>query len=106
MTTTTDRGRFRVPWIIVALGIIAALVVAASIWASADPDGLERVAQDIGFLDVAEDSPFVLIADYVFPGLDGPLATIVAGLIGVAIVFVVVWLLGRVLVRRRSTSGD
>jgi PDGLE domain len=101
MTTQAGPTR-RVPWVLVALAIVAATVVAASLWASADPDGLERVAEDIGFLDAAEGSPFSLIADYVFPGMDGPLATIVAGLIGVAVVFVVIWLIGKALARRRS----
>jgi hypothetical protein len=41
-----------------------------------------------------------VIADYVFPGLDGPAATIVAGLVGVAIVFIVIWLAGKLLARR------
>lgn len=105
MTTDTSRAeRSRPSWLLVALGIIVLVVVAAALWASGDPDGLERVAEDTGFLDAAQDSPFALIADYVFPGLDGPAATIVAGVIGVAIVFGVVWLVGRLLARR--TSAD
>jgi hypothetical protein len=78
------------------------VVVAAAIWASADPDGLERVAEDIGFLDAAEGSPFRVIADYVFPGVDGPLATILAGIVGVALVFGLLWLVGRALSRPRG----
>jgi hypothetical protein len=93
-------------WVLAALGIVVLVVVAAAIWASGDPDGLERVAEDLGFLEVAEDSPIGVIADYVFPGLDGPLATIVAGLVGVAIVFGLAWLLGRALARRRSTPSS
>jgi hypothetical protein len=92
--------------VLIALGLIAAVVVAAALFASGDPDGLERVAEDTGFIGAGEDSPFSLIADYVFPGLDGPAATIVAGLIGVAVVFGVVWFIGRVLARRRSGSTD
>jgi hypothetical protein len=90
-------------WVLAALTIIVAVVVAAAFLASGDPDGLERVADDHGFLGAAEDSPFTIIADYVFPGLDdGPIATIVAGVIGVAIVFAVAWGAGRLLARRRS----
>jgi hypothetical protein len=90
-------------WVLAALAIIVAVVVAAAFLASGDPDGLERVADDHGFLGAAEDSPFMIIADYVFPGLDdGPIATIVAGVIGVAIVFAVAWGAGRLLARRRS----
>jgi hypothetical protein len=87
-------------WWLVGLAIAAAVVVVLAPLASADPDGLERVATDQGFADRAEDPPFAVIADYVFPGLDGPAATIVAGLIGVVVVFAVIWLVGRLLVRR------
>ncbi len=89
-------------WIFVALLVVLSVVVAAALWASADPDGLERVAEDIGFMDAAEGSPFSVIADYVFPGMDGPLATILAGAIGVLLLFGLVWLVGRALSRPRS----
>ena len=88
-------SRSRVGWVIGALAIIAVVVVAASFLASGDPDGLERVAEDHGFIGAGEGSPFSIIADYVFPGMDGPMATVVAGLIGVAIVLGLVWLVGQ-----------
>ena len=95
----------RTGWIIGGFALIVAVVVAASYLASGDPDGLERVAEDHGFIDAGTDSPFSIIADYVFPGLgDGPIATIVAGVIGVAVVFGVAWLIGRLLARRRSAA--
>ena len=103
MRTGALRGDRRgAGWIVVGLVICAIVVIAAALFASGDPDGLERVAEDTGFLGAAEGSPFSIIADYAFPGLDGPMATIVAGLIGVAVLFGVVWLLGRALARRRS----
>ena len=98
--------RSRSSWVVIALALVIIVVVAAALFASGDPDGLERVAEDTGFLDAGEGSPFTIIADYVFPGLDGPAATIVAGLIGVAVVFVAVWLVGRLLARRRSGRTD
>ncbi len=105
MQTDAFRPQRSRTWVLAALAIIVAVVVAAALWASGDPDGLERVAEDHGFLGVAEDSPFAIIADYVFPGLgDGPIATIVAGVIGVAVVFGVVWVIGRLLARRRSAA--
>lgn len=94
--------RSRPPWVVGALAVAALIVVAAAFFASGAPDGLERVAEDHGFLGAGEGSPFSLIADYVFPGLDGPMATIVAGLIGVAVIFGLVWLIGKALARRRS----
>ena len=95
-------SRSRLPWILGALAISAIVVVAAAFFASGSPDGLERVAEDHGFLGAGEGSPFRVIADYVFPGMDGPMATIVAGLIGVAVIFGLVWLAGKALARRRS----
>lgn len=88
--------------IIGGLVIAAIVVVAASFLASGDPDGLERVAGEQGFEGAGQDAPFELIADYVFPGLDGPAATIAAGLVGVAVVFALTWLVGRLLARRRA----
>jgi hypothetical protein len=99
MTRSLSRGGLAA-----ALAVTALVVVAASLFASGDPDGLERVAEDGGFLGAAEDSPFQLIADYVFPGLDGQIATVVAGLIGVALVFGLLWLAGRGLARRGDGS--
>jgi len=92
------RGR----WVAGGLAIAALVVVVAAFLASGNPDGLERVAEDIGFIGAGQDSPFTIIADYVFPGVDGPMATILAGLLGIAVVFALVWLAGRALARRRS----
>lgn len=93
------------PWVLIALAVTGAIVIAAAFFASGDPDGLERVAEDAGFLGAGQDSPFRLIADYVVPGIDGPMATIAAGVIGVAVVFVLVWGVGRLLAGRRSPPG-
>jgi type IV secretory pathway VirB2 component (pilin) len=101
--TTVRRSSSR--WMVAAVAIIIVVVVAASYFASGDPDGLERVADDHGFLGTGRDNPFSILADYVFPGLDGPIATVVAGIIGVAVVFGIVWLFGRLLVRRRSPEA-
>jgi hypothetical protein len=94
--------RARAGWVIAGIAVAVAVVVAAAFLASGDPDGLERVAEDEGFLAAGEGSPFRIIADYVFPGLDGPVATIVAGVIGVGILFALLWVVGRVLARRRG----
>ena len=50
----------------------------------------------------AQDAAYSVIPNYTVPGLDGSLSKIVAGLIGIAVVFAVMWLLGRVLARRRT----
>ncbi len=71
------------------LGLIIALAVTVlSPLASPSPDGLERVAEDQGFIDRALDPFYEIIPDYILPGLPNEnLATILAGMVGVLIVF-------------------
>jgi len=66
-------GRF---WWVVGLAIAALIVVVLAPLASADPDGLERVAGDHGFLQSARDAIYSIIPDYTVPGVDGNLSTI------------------------------
>jgi len=79
-------------FILVALITSFVLAIFLSPFASSSPDGLEKVAEDKGFLsraegaEVWESSP---IPDYAMPGLgEGAIATGAAGLAGVAITFV------------------
>jgi hypothetical protein len=91
------------------IGLLLALGVALlSPLASPHPDGLERVAENEGFLDQAEDAPFEIIPDYTFPGIENEaVATIVAGVVGTAFLFGLGYGLAWVL-RRRSerATGD
>jgi hypothetical protein len=98
-------GRRRSWWWIVGLAIAALVVVILAPLASPDPDGLERVAGDLGFLERARDALYSIIPDYTVPGIDGNLSTILAGLVGIAIVFAVMMVLGRVLARRRQEGS-
>lgn len=73
------------------LAITLFLVVAAPL-ASTAPDGLERVAEDLGFINRATAPLYRLLADYTVPGLgEGALSTIAAGLIGAALVLAAIW---------------
>lgn len=85
------------------IGLLITLVLALlSPLASAWPDGLERVAEDKGFIEAALEPAFKLIPDYAFPGLrNEALATIVAGLIGTLILFGAGYGLGSLLRRQR-----
>ena len=85
------------------IGLFVCLAVACiSPLASSSPDGLERVAEDKGFIDLGQEAPFQVIADYVFPGMENEaLATILAGLIGTLIVFGVAYGVAWLLKSRR-----
>jgi len=67
--------------------LIALLLAIAAPLASANPDGLEWVAEQQGFLAAARAPLFEVIPDYVLPGVSNEaLATILAGVLGVLIV--------------------
>ncbi len=68
--------------------VLAAFLAILSPLASAHPDGLEWVAEQNGFLDAVREPIFKLVPDYIFPGISNQnLATIVAGILGVLLVF-------------------
>jgi len=71
--------------------------------ASSKPDGLEWVAEKLGFLQLAQDPFFNIIPDYVMPGVHNEAAaTILAGVIGCAIVIALAWLI----VKRRQAAAS
>ncbi|MBL7499608.1 PDGLE domain-containing protein [Frankia sp. CNm7] len=75
-------------------GLFVALVLAAFVsgFASSSPDGLEKVAEDQGFLEQGRDHAFAdwPIADYAVSGIGNErVAGGLAGVIGVTITFVV-----------------
>jgi cobalt/nickel transport system permease protein len=68
--------------------VLAGLLAVLSPLASAHPDGLEWVAEQNGFLDAARGPLYNVIPDYVFPGISNEaLATIIAGIVGLLLVF-------------------
>jgi hypothetical protein len=96
-------GRQRRAWWVIGLAIAAIVVVVLAPLASGDPDGLERVGEDVGFIEQAQDAVYEILPDYTVPGIEDPvISTIVSGLIGVAVVFVIMVALGRVLRSRRA----
>jgi cobalt/nickel transport system permease protein len=76
----------RLVWVV---GLLLALGLAgAAPWASSNPDGLEWVAQQQGFLSSAQGSGYQLASGYLMPGISNQtLATILAGILGTLIVF-------------------
>ena len=78
-------------FVILALAVAVGLATAVSPFASASPDGLEKVATDKAFIEdgrlhsVQDDSP---IPDYAFPGIENErVATGLAGFAGTLLVF-------------------
>lgn len=97
--------------VFVALGLLVAFVLAGFVsgYAFSSPDGLEKVAQDEGFLESAEDHSFAdwPLADYAVSGIDNErLAGGLAGVIGVSIVFTVGGAVVLGITRLRPKSGS
>ncbi|GAP20258.1 energy-coupling factor ABC transporter permease [Leptolinea tardivitalis] len=74
--------------ILIGGGIIAVVLAILSPLASSHPDGLEWVAEQKGFLEMARAAFYNIMPDYAFPGISDPnISTIVAGILGAVIVF-------------------
>jgi cobalt/nickel transport system permease protein len=74
----------------VAGGLLTLVLAVLSPLASSHPDGLEWVAKKAGFLDTAQTPLLKIIPNYAIPGISNTtLATILAGVVGAAIVLVV-----------------
>ena len=103
------RLRYYLGLLVVGIGIALLITLFAPL-ASSEPDGLEKVAENEGFITEAEDAPYEVIADYVLPWVDNEdLATILAGMIGVFIVasisLAAAFVLWRARGARRSMAG-
>jgi PDGLE domain len=90
-TTTTPRRRGRIAgFVVVGLALATVLAGVVSGFASGEPDGLNKVAEDEGFIDQEQEhdlsgSP---VAGYEVDGVDDDrLSTGTAGVIGVGITF-------------------
>lgn len=104
-TSPGPRGLLARYWWVVGLAIAGLVAVLASAFASGDPDGLDSVAIEQGFEEAGTEPGFELLPDYTIPGLDGTQSTILAGIVGIAIVFGLMLLLGRLLARRRRRNA-
>ena len=99
-------GKVRL-FVIAGLLVAVGLALVVSGFASSSPDGLERVAEDKGFLETARDHLFAdgPLADYTVKGVGNErLSTGLAGLIGVLVTFGL-GLAVFALLRMRSRSG-
>lgn len=87
-------------WWLVGLVVAALVVVIFAPLASGDPDGLNRVAENLGFAQRQDPAPYEILPGYEVPFLTGNASRIVAGLIGVLVVFALIWVIGRFLARK------
>jgi hypothetical protein len=99
----------RTVWVLIGIGLAISLLLAGvvSYYASSSPDGLEKVAEDIGFSADAEDSAVAgsPLSDYgVAPVSDERLSVGIAGVIGVLLTAVVAFGLFTWLARRNHQA--
>jgi cobalt/nickel transport protein len=91
------------------LGVALVIAILLSPFASKNPDGLDRVAQDLAFESKAQETtiahklPFAAVfEEYAMRGVPEAVATPLAGLTGTLATFGLAWTLGKVMVRRRD----
>ncbi|MGH8959137.1 MAG: energy-coupling factor ABC transporter permease [Acidimicrobiia bacterium] len=103
-TATAPSRRSIIVFVIGGLAMALALVFLVAPIASGDPDGLERVAIDTGFIDSARVHPVGgPLADYGVSGIENEqTGTILSGAIGVGATFLVGLIVATLLRRRRS----
>ncbi len=83
-------------FLLIGLGVALLIAGVASYFASSSPDGLESAAQDVGFLDSAQDSAAAgsSLADYGVSGVNNEWLSVgLSGIIGVLVVLILATLL-------------
>ncbi len=86
--------------------LLLALIIAAflSPFASSSPDGLERVAEDLGFIEKGSQFPVMNspIPDYIFPWIRNEgVATALAGVTGTLITFGVMFIIAKMVKNKK-----
>ncbi len=110
MTDNFSKQRNRL-LIVTGLGIALIVAIFVSPFASSDPDGLDRVSQDLAFENKAvEDAPakrlpfYTVFEEYALRGVPETVATPLAGLVGTLVTFGIAWGTGKLLIRRSNNS--
>jgi cobalt/nickel transport protein len=93
-------------FVFTGVGIALLIAIFLSPFASSDPDGLDRAAQDHGFDKTAVESPvshnlpfYGLFDEYALRGVPETIATPLAGLAGTLVTFGLAWGAGKLLVK-------
>ena len=88
-------------WIYAGI-VVSLFAVLLSPLASANPDGLERVAEDVGFLHLGQSASYQILPGYTVPFLgETALSTIVAGIVGALVVLGLMIVIGGMLRRKK-----
>lgn len=101
-------------FMIAGLGVALLIAIFLSPFANSDPDGLNRVAEDLNFAQKeveeppAQKLPFSAVFDgYALKGVPEGVATPLAGLVGTLATFGLAWGLSKLVVRNSAASdGD
>lgn len=111
-STRTASMRYRV-FFLSGLGIALAIAALLSPFASPSPDGLNRVAEDLGFVDqehpepAAQKLPFAKVFDgYALRGVSEQIATPVAGFVGALATFGLALGMGKLMVRKSASMNE
>ena len=87
-------------WIVAGI-LVSLIAIFISPMASGNPDGLEKVAQDLGFLNQGLGSPYQILPDYTVPFFgETALSTVMAGIVGAVVIAGLIILIGRNLRRK------
>ena len=89
------------------IGLTVAVVVAGflSFYASSSPDGLEKVAIDLGFIDTAKESAVAdsALADYGVSGVENERLSVgLAGILGVIATGAIMMIIMRLIRRKKN----
>ncbi|MFM7423588.1 MAG: PDGLE domain-containing protein [Elainella sp.] len=100
-------------FVLTGLGVALLIAMLLSPFASSNPDGLDRVSQDLKFDHKAANNapahklPFATVFDeYALKGAPNGLATPLAGLVGTLITFGLAWGAGKLLIKRESAADS
>lgn len=89
-------------WIVVGV-VVSLLAVLLAPLASASPDGLVRVAEEIGFLELGQSAPYKILPNYTVPFLgETALSTVVAGAVGALVLLGLMVVIGGILKRKKG----
>ena len=92
-------------FIIVILAVSILVAGFVSWFASTHLDGLERVAENKGFIEKAKEPSHKLFPDYTIPGINTFWSNVLAGIIGTLASFCLVMLLGKFINRKIKKGG-